>query len=63
MSTATTGAMQLGRLHRAGLRVGHLPTLRDVDTPACAAHVAAQAPHTEFARLHARLVATDRDVG
>jgi uncharacterized protein len=63
MSTTTTGDVQLGRLHAAGLRVGHLPTLRDVDTAECAAYVAAEAPHTEFARLHARLVGRDGDVG
>jgi hypothetical protein len=63
MSTATTGTVQLERLHAAGLRVGRLPTLRDVDTAECAAYVAAEAPHTEFARLHARLVGRQRDVG
>jgi hypothetical protein len=63
MSTATTGALQLDRLRSAGLRVGHLPTLRDIDTAECAAYVADQAPHTEFARLHARLVGAERDVG
>jgi glycosyltransferase A (GT-A) superfamily protein (DUF2064 family) len=55
MSTARTGAVQLDRLHAAGLRVGMLPTLRDVDTPACAAAVAAAAHGTRFAALHAAL--------
>jgi hypothetical protein len=63
MSTATTGAAQLERLVSAGLRVGHLPILRDIDTAECAGYVAAEAPHTEFARLYARLVGADRDVG
>ena len=55
MSLDRTGAAQLNRLLVAGLRVGLLPRLRDVDTPACAAAVSAGAPHTRFAALHARL--------
>jgi hypothetical protein len=57
MSQACTGAVQLRRLSDAGLRVGLLPCLRDVDTPACAAAVSADAPHTRFAALHGRLTA------
>lgn len=57
MSTPATGAAQLARLRRLGLRVGALPRLRDVDTPEDAAAVAALAPDTRFARLHRRLVA------
>lgn len=57
MSRDCTGAVQLGRLVDAGLRVGVLPRLRDVDTAACAVEVAAQAPHTRFAALHTRFTA------
>jgi len=57
MSRDWTGAVQLGRLVDAGLRVGLLPRLRDVDTAACAAAVAAAAPHTRFAAQHARFTA------
>jgi glycosyltransferase A (GT-A) superfamily protein (DUF2064 family) len=49
MSTADTGALQRARLTAAGLRVRDLPRLRDVDTPADAAEVAALAPRTHFA--------------
>jgi glycosyltransferase A (GT-A) superfamily protein (DUF2064 family) len=49
MSTARTGAVQRARLTSAGLRVHDLPALRDVDTPADAAEVAALAPATRFA--------------
>ena len=55
MSTPHTGAAQRARLTAAGLRVTDLPALRDVDTPADAAHVAALAPATRFARTLARL--------
>lgn len=52
MSTDHTGADQLRRLRRAGLRVRLAPTLRDVDTVADADHVAALIPHSRFgARL------------
>jgi glycosyltransferase A (GT-A) superfamily protein (DUF2064 family) len=57
MSTDWTGAVQLGRLLDVGLRVGMLPQLRDVDTAACAAAVAAAAPQTRFAAAHATLAA------
>ena len=49
MSTADTGAIQLGRLLTAGLRVAVLPELRDVDTAADAVAVARQAPLGRFA--------------
>ena len=49
MSTADTGAVQLARLHAAGLRVAELPRLRDVDTAADAVAVARQAPRSRFA--------------
>jgi hypothetical protein len=49
MSTADTGAVQLARLHAAGLRVAELPRLRDVDTAADAVAVARQAPLSRFA--------------
>ncbi len=49
MSTETTGSDQLGRLVDAGLHVGMLPRLSDVDTFADAVSVAAQTPGTAFA--------------
>lgn len=49
MSTPHTGAAQRRRLEDAGLRVADLPRLRDVDTAADAAAVAAVAPDTRFA--------------
>ncbi|MFD9886594.1 DUF2064 domain-containing protein [Streptomyces alboflavus] len=55
MSTPTTGAVQRARLTAAGLRVRDLPVLRDVDTAADAAAVAAAAPDTRFAGELARL--------
>lgn len=51
MSQDDTGAIQLARLRSAGLRVGPLPTLTDVDTIDTAREVAALAPHTSFAAL------------
>jgi hypothetical protein len=54
-STPGTGEAQRRRLAALGLAVAALPTLRDVDTIADAAAVAAAAPHTRFAR---RLAAT-----
>ncbi|KAF4410496.1 MULTISPECIES: DUF2064 domain-containing protein [Streptomyces] len=56
MSTSGTGAAQRRRLRDAGLRVRDLPRLRDVDTAADAAHVAAEAPYGRFADVHARLL-------
>ncbi|MFN2518715.1 MAG: DUF2064 domain-containing protein [Jatrophihabitantaceae bacterium] len=49
MSTARTGADQLRRLRRLGLRVQALDELRDVDTIEDAAQVAALIPHSAFA--------------
>ncbi|MEV5957444.1 DUF2064 domain-containing protein [Streptomyces sp. NPDC051987] len=63
MSTAETGAIQRQRLRTAGLRVRDLPRLRDVDTAADAAAVAALVPHGRFAALLNRCTAgsgTDR---
>lgn len=50
MSRLDTGAWQLQRLRSNGRRVAALPVLRDVDDISDAAHVAAIAPHTRFAR-------------
>lgn len=55
MSTDHTGAAQHRRLVAAGLTVRWLPALRDVDTAADAAAVAAQAPHGCFAATHRAL--------
>ncbi|MCB5183177.1 TIGR04282 family arsenosugar biosynthesis glycosyltransferase [Streptomyces antimicrobicus] len=57
MSTPETGRVQRERLHAAGLRTGHLPVLRDVDTARDAAAVAADVPHGCFGALHTRLTA------
>lgn len=51
MSHPETGKLQLDRLDRAGLSVHLLPELTDVDTPADAAEVAAQAPDSRFAAV------------
>ena len=48
MSRNDTGALQLRRLTDAGLRVGHLPELRDVDTADDARQVAAECPGSRF---------------
>jgi glycosyltransferase A (GT-A) superfamily protein (DUF2064 family) len=54
MSRDDTGERQLRRLTEAGLRVGRLPELRDIDTAADARLVAAQCPGSRFsARLSA----------
>ncbi|MFB6525171.1 DUF2064 domain-containing protein [Streptomyces sp. NPDC056399] len=58
MSRPDTGAVQYGRLRAAGLRIGALPVLRDVDDADDARQVARQAPGTRFAALHAALTAT-----
>jgi rSAM/selenodomain-associated transferase 1 len=50
MSTSETGRHQYERLKALGLRVELLPPLRDVDTITDAAAVAAEVPHTQFAR-------------
>ncbi|WP_423832471.1 TIGR04282 family arsenosugar biosynthesis glycosyltransferase [Streptomyces manipurensis] len=60
MSAAHTGAVQRRRLTGAGLAVRDLPGLCDVDTPADARRVAAAAPGTRFAALHAGLCAVTR---
>jgi glycosyltransferase A (GT-A) superfamily protein (DUF2064 family) len=57
MSVPETGAVQLARLTAAGLRVGRLPELRDVDTAQDARLVAAQVPGGRFHALHTRLTA------
>lgn len=57
MSRDDTGALQLSRLHSAGLRVGMLRELTDVDTVDDARRVAAAAPATAFARLFAQFAA------
>ncbi|TNM66977.1 DUF2064 domain-containing protein [Streptomyces sp. NP160] len=57
MSQEDTGARQLDRLLGAGLRVGLLGELRDVDTPDDLAAVSALAPATRTARAWARSVA------
>ena len=49
MSRADTGALQLARLHHAGLRVRMLPELADVDTAGEAERIAAAAPGSRFA--------------
>ncbi len=49
MSTSTTGAGQLARLAAAGLSVGLLPELRDMDYLDDALHIAAEIPRSVFA--------------
>ena len=60
MSTARTGAVQLGRLRDLGLRVQLLDELTDVDDIASAAVVAGLAPRSRFAAQ--LLAALDEDV-
>ncbi|MFG1912242.1 DUF2064 domain-containing protein [Kribbella sp. NPDC048928] len=55
MSTDHTGRDQLRRLRALGLRVGMLPTLRDMDTPRDAAYLAAEFPGLRVSRLFCRL--------
>lgn len=50
-STAHTGSLQAARLRAAGLEVQMLRTLRDVDLPADADHVAGLAPNSRFGAL------------
>lgn len=57
MSRDDTGALQLARLHDAGLRVGMLRELTDVDTVDDARRVADVAPATAFARRFAEFSA------
>lgn len=62
MSTDRTAAATRARLAEHGVRVADLPVLRDVDTVADAAAVAAQAPGTAFARqLEALSSAAERE--
>ena len=49
MSRPDTGALQLARLHAAGLRVLRMPELADVDTAAEAERIAAVIPGSRFA--------------
>ncbi|MGZ0153111.1 DUF2064 domain-containing protein [Kribbella sp. WER1] len=56
MSTEHTGRDQLRRLRALGMRVGMLPTLRDMDTPKDAAYLAAEFPELRVSRLYARLL-------
>jgi rSAM/selenodomain-associated transferase 1 len=55
MSTPETGREQYLRLRSAGLAVGLLPEMRDIDTAPDAAHVAAIAPHSRFADALSRM--------
>lgn len=55
MSTDHTGADQLTRLRLLGYNVLLLPKLRDMDTPADAAALAASFPGLRVSRLHRRL--------
>jgi len=48
MSRPDTGARQLARLERAGLRVAHLTCLTDVDTAEDARRIAAERPDSLF---------------
>lgn len=57
MSREDTGSLQRRRLADAGLTVGLLPALIDIDTAAEASAVAAAAPGSRFAREFRRLTA------
>jgi len=59
MSRDDTGAIQLARLHRAGLRVKVLPSLTDVDTIDSALEVAFDAPSSRFARTLNKFAITE----
>ncbi len=50
MSTGATGRAQLARLAAAGLDIGMLPELRDMDRFSDAVQIAAAIPATDFAR-------------
>ncbi|MFE1377943.1 DUF2064 domain-containing protein [Streptomyces sp. NPDC058740] len=63
MSAPDTGAVQYARLRAAGLRVGGLPVLRDVDTAPDAREVAAAAPGTRFADRYTELTGTTTGAG
>lgn len=60
-SQPDTGARQLDRLRRLGLRVELLEVRRDVDTVADAAAVADEAPGTRFAAAFRDVVDTGRE--
>ena len=60
MSRADTGARQASALLDAGLTVERLRTLRDVDLAEDAIAVAAQIPHSRFARAVARATSQGR---
>ncbi|BCW70831.1 DUF2064 domain-containing protein [Arthrobacter sp. NicSoilB8] len=57
MSTTTTGASQLARLTAAGLNVGMLPELRDMDHFSDALQIAAEIPDSAFAEAVAETAA------
>ncbi|PZE73877.1 DUF2064 domain-containing protein [Curtobacterium sp. MCBD17_019] len=63
MSRDDTGAVQLDRLRAAGLRVGLLDELLDVDTIADADAVATLAPESRFAAALATVCEDDPDAG
>ncbi|MFG3043057.1 DUF2064 domain-containing protein [Streptomyces sp. NPDC048330] len=63
MSVPETGAVQYARLRAAGLRVGELPVLRDVDGAEDARRVATAAPGTDFAAAYRELVADTAGAG
>lgn len=56
MSRADTGARQLAAIRGAGLTVERLDSLRDIDTPADAAAVAAVIPGSRFAAAFAAAI-------
>jgi glycosyltransferase A (GT-A) superfamily protein (DUF2064 family)/SAM-dependent methyltransferase len=60
MSTAATGAAQLDRLRRLGLRVDLLDRLNDIDTAADLAHVAGLIPGSRTGAVAAALCADER---
>lgn len=55
MSTERTGVAQFERLRALGYRIARQPVLRDVDTPADLAAVAAAHPGLRMSRLYQRL--------
>jgi rSAM/selenodomain-associated transferase 1 len=57
MSRPDTGAYQLGRLERAGLRIRFMPELMDIDTAAEAERIAGEIPGSAFARCYDTLCA------
>lgn len=63
MSRPDTGTVQYARLRKAGLRVGRLPVLRDVDTASDARQVAAAVPGTRFAARYAELTGATAGAG